>query len=666
MALETVTHTESPPPSSKAQIKSIDDATVHRICSGQVILDLATAVKELIENSIDAGATSVELRMRDHGSESVEVIDNGSGITQPDHATLAKKHYTSKIAQFEDIYRVRSFGFRGEALSSLCAFAKVVVVTSTHETMPAGTKLAYDARGNLASSTTVARAQGTTVTLSSLFHALPVRLHEFKRNLKREYAKCVGIVQAYALVSTGVRLSMANQVGKSERTRVLATHGNPTVKENIANVFGIKTVELLVPVDIDLDARADGEGEEGESGDEGSRELIGDTTGPTSQNSRNTADRQYIYVNGRPCDIPRVTKALNEVYGSFVTGKYPMAILDFKMETDRYDVNITPDKRTIMFENERTVVDTFKELLTRFLETFQGSYAMQALTRTNFETISKHLVDISSNLSTTTTLLNSPFGTTTPTLAAAYALRRATATSRKRLRVEAASLIIDDTAAVSELDRMIRKDDFRSMEVLGQFNLGFIVVRLRGDLFIVDQHASDEKFNYENLKRTMRVETQKLLRPFVLDLTAQQELVAAEHQDILRNNGFQIEFDPDAPASKRVKLLALPQIKKVSFTVKDLEELLHKLGDGGDEDARCARLDTIMASKACRTAVMIGTALDLGQMRKIVLQMGEMDQPWNCPHGRPTMRHLADLGAMAGDQYATQGSHGSFSQMSRI
>ncbi|KAJ3158184.1 Mismatch repair endonuclease pms2 [Geranomyces michiganensis] len=774
----------------RKQIAAIDQASVHRICSGQVIADLATAVKELVENSIDAGATTIEVRLKDYGLEAIEVIDNGTGIPKEDHSTLALKHHTSKITTFADIYRVHSFGFRGEALSSLCAFSKVTVVTCTPDSAPVGTQLEFDSRGVLISSTPAARAQGTTVTLSKLFHSLPVRLHEFKRNVKREYAKCVGILQAYALVSIGVRLSLSNQSGKSERSRVLATHGNPNVKENISNVFGVKMLESLVPVNLVLctlgtttadteagETTVDGEEDEEASSQDFRVEVSGFISRPSPQVARNSNDRQFLYVNGRPCDIPRVSKAVNEVYASFVTQKYPVAILDLRLGTERYDVNITPDKRTIMLENERKIIESLKEQLSQHFESLQGSYATRPLVKPSFPASSSlsglhpsparrisandlflddntagedlgsidaeeaeessvrvsepsrdvvlpaqssllsHFAHNSSEQVRTAGLapqppspprkrpapapastsarpqrprvatagqqtpsilrqssssnsrylaeisadVTLPADTRLPTRARLRRRRQALATQKTGIPVPVPIGAEDPGAAETELNRLIRKADFSQMQVLGQFNLGFIVVRLGADLFIVDQHASDEKYNYENLKRTMRLDTQRLLRPYPLHLTAQQELVAAQHADgALRANGFHVAFDPDAPPSARVTLLALPQTRGTSFTVKDLEELLHKLDDvgaggggrdtqgGGEEDTvRCSRVDAIMASRACRMSVMIGDALDLPQMKKIVLQMGEMNQPWNCPHGRPTMRHLADLASIA-------------------
>ncbi|KAJ1934732.1 ATP-binding mismatch repair protein, partial [Kickxella alabastrina] len=186
---------------------AIDKDTVHRLCSGQVIVDLATAVKELLENGLDAGATLVDIKMKDSGLASISVSDNGQGIKEEDRISLCRKHWTSKISSFEDLEGVDTFGFRGEALSSLCAVSKVTVTTATEETAPMGVQLEYDGNGELAETTTVARERGTTVTLTGLFTRWPVRLQDLKKNIRREYLRLVGLVEQYAIISDQARIT---------------------------------------------------------------------------------------------------------------------------------------------------------------------------------------------------------------------------------------------------------------------------------------------------------------------------------------------------------------------------------------------------------------------------------------------------------------------------
>ncbi|XP_023213583.1 mismatch repair endonuclease PMS2-like, partial [Centruroides sculpturatus] len=197
--------------SQAGNIQAIDKDSVHNICSGQVILTLSSAVKELIENSLDAGATNIEVRTKEYGSELIEVIDNGSGVKEKNFKELTLKHYTSKIKDFHDISSLRTFGFRGEALSSLCALSNITITTRS-KTVTVGTRLEYDHSGLLIKQSPVPRQVGTTVSVQHLFATLPVRHKEFMNNLRREFNKMIQLITAYCLICTNVRLSCINHL----------------------------------------------------------------------------------------------------------------------------------------------------------------------------------------------------------------------------------------------------------------------------------------------------------------------------------------------------------------------------------------------------------------------------------------------------------------------
>eukprot|EP00002_Diphylleia_rotans_P004461 TRINITY_DN1329_c0_g1_i18.p1 TRINITY_DN1329_c0_g1~~TRINITY_DN1329_c0_g1_i18.p1 ORF type:complete len:231 (-),score=45.75 TRINITY_DN1329_c0_g1_i18:269-961(-) len=205
------------------------------------------------------------------------------------------------------------------------------------------------------------------------------------------------------------------------------------------------------------------------------------------------------------------------------------------------------------------------------------------------------------------------------------------------------SVDMESSQAEDELVRIFKKDHFRDMIVLGQFNLGFIIARRGGDIFIIDQHASDEKFNFETLQKSTEIHTQKLISPIEMELTVSEEIIVRDHLHIFKQNGFDFEFDDQAPTNKRVKLVSIPHSKNTQFGPQDVIEMICKLGEDPGRLIRPTRVTSMFASRACRSAVMIGTALDPSQMTKIVLNMAELEHPWNCPHGRPTMRHLIDL-----------------------
>lgn len=201
----------------------------------------------------------------------------------------------------------------------------------------------------------------------------------------------------------------------------------------------------------------------------------------------------------------------------------------------------------------------------------------------------------------------------------------------------------NNAAAEDELTRNINKESFSKMEILGQFNLGFILTRLGQDIFIIDQHASDEKYNFENQQKSTTLQTQRLIIPKKLELTAVNECILIDNIEIFRKNGFDFEINDDAEATQKVKLVSVPVSKNWTFGVEDVEELIFMLSDSPGVICRPTRVRKMFASRACRMSTMVGTALSREEMRTIVRHMGQMDHPWNCPHGRPTMRHVINL-----------------------
>ncbi|GFH27977.1 DNA mismatch repair PMS1 isoform X3, partial [Haematococcus lacustris] len=237
---------------------------------------------------------------------------------------------------------LNTFGFRGEALSSLCALAHVSVVTCT-QGQEAGVRLEYAHSGQLVSQEPCPRAVGTTVALKALFSTLPVRHKEFLRNLKREYAKLVGLLQAYALVAHQVRFLVTNQAGKAGRQVLVSTQGgvNNSMRANVVTVLGNKVADTLEALEVevpDLCMKISGYVSKAAAG------VKGDTS------------RQFFSINGRPVDLPKAAKVLNDTYRSLTSaanaGVKPVAILDIHMPPNTYDVNVTPDKRKVFMEAE--------------------------------------------------------------------------------------------------------------------------------------------------------------------------------------------------------------------------------------------------------------------------------------------------------------------------
>ncbi|XP_012939969.1 mismatch repair endonuclease PMS2 [Aplysia californica] len=902
-------------------IQAIDKGSVHRICSGQVVLTLATAVKELVENSIDAGATSVEVKLKDYGSESIEVTDNGAGVEEVNFEGLTLKHHTSKLQDFEDLINVSTFGFRGEALSSLCALSNMVISTR-HKAADIGTRLEFDLNGRIVSQKSTPRQIGTSVVVQNIFHTLPVRHKEFTRNLKKEFARLVQVLNAYCIVNTGVRITCSNQTTKGSRSTIVSTNGNSSMKDNIANVFGPKQLNSLLEfsqVEPDESTCSDF-GLKVQQLSSANFRLEGFVSKCEHGQGRSTSDRQFIFINKRPCDAVKIVKLVNEVYHMYNRHQNPFISLNISMSKESVDVNVTPDKRQIFVEGERRLLAVIKSSLIQMFEPTTSVYKMHnvlapqltvspkvgvpgqedspdqrsslaklsALSKVHSyppsnpsqgdngtDTLSKLKRSFSSAFARNesavaaspsrapksskmaslemnkSSSLPSRFGSSNETGSITQFLSRyspkkkepktdsrdsdesrsskmcspvcsagteldpegtggndnvilvesdrksfgsstntdvdneikcseieerssvdgfpscavpergvklsvsleeesqsqsnkaineqlggseksesissslpsedmpATACSGEET-AEADSAVCEDDlkedvsdvsphapqqegpcvtvismdeqedrqgqkektisfsmsslrqkmlkkkltdtslsgshrsfrakicpgdnkSAEEELQKEISKDMFSRMEVLGQFNLGFIIAKLGVDLFIVDQHATDEKYNFEMLQRHTVLQSQKMILPQCLELTASNETILVDNLEVFKKNGFDFLIKPEAPPTERVQLISAPVSKNWTFGKDDIEELLFMLMDSPNVMCRPTRVRMMFASRACRKSIMIGTALKKSEMKRLVTHMGEIEQPWSCPHGRPTMRHLFNM-----------------------
>uniref|UniRef100_A0A3Q0QZA0 Mismatch repair endonuclease PMS2 n=1 Tax=Amphilophus citrinellus TaxID=61819 RepID=A0A3Q0QZA0_AMPCI len=788
-------------------IRAIDKHSVHQICSGQVVLTLATAVKELVENSIDAGATNIDVKLKECGAEQVEVADNGKGVEEANFEGLTLKHHTSKLRDFSDLIHVETFGFRGEALSSLCALS----VITCHESSQVGTKLVFDHKGHLVQKTPHPRQQGTTVSLQQLFYTLPVRHKEFQRNIKKEYAKMIHVLQSYCIISTGVRITCSNQNGQGKRSTVLGTSGSQSMRDNIGAIFGPKQLQSLLPF-------------QQASPTENVIEEYGLKDADLPKHFCflfyfiliiYSTDRQFFFINNRPCDPLKVTKLVNEVYHMYNRHQYPFVALNIAVASECVDVNVTPDKRQIFLQEEKLLLAILKTSLIAMYEAgvnkislsytptpkheedsqpvalspkpslnlaslkaaFSSHYSSgsgksskektssSGTTQKTLQSFFKDPVKPSScNASlkspskpTRELVKGSPVGNSVldrfrygmmscgdtdsqkdsagsscdipeakpdiqcsdlepnspkadswsvnnetakrpkkdhphfppeqesstfsvcgekcfSTVDAPVCLQRRTvhlqfslaelAEKMKRLQDQQKHRAGDELryrrfrakinpgenqSAEEELKKEISKEMFKEMEIVGQFNLGFIITKLNSDVFMIDQHATDEKYNFEMLQQHTVLQGQKLIVPQKLHLTAVSENVLIENIEIFRKNGFEFLVDEDAQVMERVKLVSLPTSKNWTFGPADIEELIFMLSDSPGVMCRPSRVRQMFASRACRKSVMIGTALSVNEMKKLVVHMGEIEHPWNCPHGRPTMRHLANLDVISQD-----------------
>ncbi|KAM3077169.1 ATP-binding mismatch repair protein, variant 2 [Clarireedia jacksonii] len=244
------------------------------------------------------------------------------------------------------------------------------------ENAPKGTKLEFEVSGKLKGTSVVAAQKGTTVIVENLFNSLPVRRRELERNIKREWNRVTGVLGQYACIQTGIKFSVSQQAAKGKKTTIFSTKGNPTTRENISNVFGAKTLTALIPLDLrlELEPTSDPSQKWSTQQDGGTKDIriTGHISRPATGEGRQTPDRQMFFVNARPCGLPQVTKAFNEVYKSYSgwgSTQSPFIFANIELDTHLYDVNVSPDKRTILLHDQSRMLENLKTALTALFET---------------------------------------------------------------------------------------------------------------------------------------------------------------------------------------------------------------------------------------------------------------------------------------------------------
>ena len=341
-------------------IRNIDNRDINKITSGQVIIELKSIIKELIENSVDAGSRSIEITFNNYGIDEISVQDNGSGISPSDFASVCLRNHTSKLSNFEDLQSLTSLGFRGEALNSICSVSESLRITTVQQSNEEFNKiytLSYDSMGNLANESfkLTKQASGTSVVISKLFYNLPVRYKNFIKNSKKEFHKSINFIINYMLVYPNIKFNVVN-VTNNKKAVILNSKGgeNTSVLDNMITIFGADGAKGLIPMDIEIDEKISLEG------------FISDYS--FGYGGRSSSDRQFLFVNKRPVVCKKISKMITECYKQFNHLQCPVFILNLQINPNMLDVNLTPDKTKVLIHNEDHVVQQLKDAITYFLD----------------------------------------------------------------------------------------------------------------------------------------------------------------------------------------------------------------------------------------------------------------------------------------------------------
>jgi DNA mismatch repair protein MutL len=621
-----------------SKIRVLSEVLANKIAAGEVVERPASVVKELVENALDAGASSIEVEIGSAGRQLIRVADDGEGMTRDDAILAFERHATSKLRTAEDLSAISTFGFRGEALPSIAAVSRLTLRTRTAAD-PAGTMVVING-GKLGDVRDVAWPVGTEVAIRDLFFNMPARRKFLKSDATETY-HVANLVTHYALANPGIAFS-------------LVSNGRETVHVSPVTELRERAYQLLGPAVVDRLVEVEDES--------GGLAVSGYVSNPQEQ--RTTREAQYLFVNGRYVRDRTLARSIAEGFRSMMpSGTYPAAMLFLRVPADRVDVNVHPAKIEVRFRDEYAVrqlvasaIRAALDRATRPVAVFPRSEQRETLPAPIEEQPPAREVapigrDVESPI---------PFGAPPPRpaqnpLGLDYSLdrsRSASSPSPPFERTSAPPSPIEPqpgtsagVTAAPRLDRVptqpppverpATKDERLAGHIrpLGQIRESFIVATDEEGLLLVDQHVAHERILFEKIRDRIGAETparQQLLVPETVDLTPAQAAAFDRLQPELEAAGF----DVLTLSGRTIAVTSVP----AELPAGEVRTLLVQILDAADARGRSSLegvREEIAASLACRAAIKINMPLSHEKMNWLIDELLKAKNPWTCPHGRP-------------------------------
>ena len=564
-------------------LRLLDERTIGKIAAGEVVERPVSVVKELLENAIDAGASRIRVAVKGGGIELIEVVDDGRGMAVSDLPLAVQRHATSKLAAFEDLDRLSTLGFRGEALPSIGAVSSLAIRSRMPDAAHAS--LLRVSFGEVAEPVAVGAAAGTAVTVRDLFANVPAR-RKFLRQPGTETGYIQRAVAAYAAVYPTIALDLT-----IDGRRAFATDGSGAALAAATAAFGAevgRAAILLEPLE--------------ESAAVPGMTVDGWISAP--ELSRSHRQGIVIFVNGRWVQNRALGFALEEAYHSLLlVGRHPLAAVHLRLDPAAVDVNVHPTKAEVKFVDERAACRAVQ----RAVHAGLARRPHADLPHIRFEPI--------------------------PIESAAR--QRPMPFSPPRF-AQMPTLVSNETKEANGAGNA-HPSGVPLLRVLGQIAASFIIAEGPDGMYLIDQHAAHERVLYERILGQLRdrsADRQSLLDPLVVDLAPQEMAVFERSLQELTEIGFEIDrWDGGAVAVR-----AVPALVKGVDIAERLRFILRELAEGGQGESW---LDAVAISTACHTSIRAGQALSIPEMRELVAALERSSQPRACGHGRPTMLHLS-------------------------
>lgn len=607
-------------------INILDSNTINKIAAGEVVERPSSVVKELVENSIDAGATAITVEIKDGGISLIRITDNGCGINSGEVRTAFLRHSTSKIKDAADLASISSLGFRGEALASISAVSQVELVTKTQDALNG---IRYQTDGGVEKTyEEVGAPDGTTFLVRNLFYNTPAR-RKFLKTPSTEGSYISSVVEHLCLSHPEISFRFINN-GQPK----IQTTGNGTLKDVIYTVYGREITANLIPVKKEFEHfTIDG--------------FIGKPI-----IARGNRSYENYYINGRYIKSNIVAKAIEEAYAPFIMQhRYPFTAFHITIEPDLLDVNVHPSKMELRFANGPFLFDSLKDTISyalshrELIPEFTVDKGKEKDVQSRRPACEKH--DISLPLkkpAESPAVFVKPQQPEKKTSVRTPYLTETVKTERMPEpfeTVRAASYVKENISPqyeqleFFEKTKLLNEKNLKNIKIIGQVFDTYWIMEFEQNMYIVDQHAAHEKVLYEKFMKTYQdnsIKTQYLSPPVIFSVTLEEEEVLKQNLDNFARMGFEIE----SFGGNEYSISGIPS----DFSETEPGSLLIEILDDIADDSHKNTPETIkdrIATMACKAAVKGNNRLSAAEAETLLGELMDLENPYNCPHGRPTM-----------------------------
>lgn len=630
------------------RIQELSESLANQIAAGEVVERPASVVKELVENAIDAGSTQIDILLEEAGLKKIQIIDNGEGIAKEDVGSAFKRHATSKIHTRNDLFRIRTLGFRGEALPSIASVSEVTLETAV-QSEDQGSFLSLKG-GKVVEERPSSLRKGTKITVENLFFNTPARL-KYVKSLQTELANVGDIVNRLALSHPEVAFRLVH-----DGNRMLTTPGNGDLKQCIAGIYGVATAKKMREIK--------------------AKDLDFTIHGYFSLPEITRASRNYlsIIINGRYIKNFLLNRAIIEGYGSkLMVGRFPIAIIEIQMDPLLVDVNVHPTKQEVRLSKEKELSNlisaTIKEALTdevlipkvNYEEVVKKSPTKKELAEQlsmDFREVNQPKTDLKFDAATGEFYIKENPSENVDNFVDSFSGKRVKLQEEQKTSeeqptpitfdesnetnqfsdkvdnfVDNSSYIIEETVNNESVEAP--KSSFPALEYFGQMHGTYLFAQSNEGLYIIDQHAAQERIKYEYYREAIGKvgeDLQSMLIPIVLEYPHDEWLKITERQEILAKVGIHLE--PFGANSFIVR--EHPTWYEAGKEEDITKEIIEIVLESGQIDLAKFREDAaIMMS--CKRSIKANHYLNDQQARALLVDLGKTENPFNCPHGRPVL-----------------------------